>query len=461
MKANITFKRTLMSSRRLSVLSSVLFGTFFSLPLFGQLQNVVINTQDTLACRVRTAQVEKVTVAPGGTSVSLTTVAGETVDFPADEFMNLEVRQAMAPIVNYRHNVENPYVQRFVHHTVYDTLDYSYSVVEDFIDLKKRRDFPNPLVFRLRPVANGVEPMTPYPGGCSLQISRSDDFSKSPLLPMPGDSAVVYDLTPGDTVRYRIVSNATGVRLQQGVAAIEGQVRMIYLESVDNVRDIGGWPVLGGGHIRYGMLYRGSKLHTAGTTFISDDDVQRMRDLGIRAEFDLRGRTEANNAEAQYAYSRLGKDVSYDIVNAGCIAYMAIFDKPATIALEWRKMYYRFKQGVPLFYHCSRGCDRVGTLTLLIEGVLGVSENDLCLDYELSSFCGKDGLRHRNERYLHPDYDFEAVMQTIKSYPGETLRDKFEYYLVRVCGVSASEIEVFRKGMIVPDVHWRPERPKR
>ena len=122
MKANITFKRTLMSSRRLSVLSSVLFGTFFSLPLFGQLQNVVINTQDTLACRVRTAQVEKVTVAPGGTSVSLTTVAGETVDFPADEFMNLEVRQAMAPIVNYRHNVDHPYVQRFVHHTVYDTL---------------------------------------------------------------------------------------------------------------------------------------------------------------------------------------------------------------------------------------------------------------------------------------------------------------------------------------------------
>lgn len=448
-----------MFLHRFPHLFAFLLGVFSAMPLFGQLQNVVINSQDTLVCRARSAQVEKVSVAPGGSSVSLTTISGETVSLSADEFMNLQVRQAIAPFVHYRHDVENPYVKRFVHNTVYDTLDYSYSVVEDYIDLKKRRDFPNPLVIRLRPVATGLTPMMPYPGGCSLQMSQDYDFTSASLMEMPGDSAVIYDLTPGDTIFYRILSNATGVRLQQGVVLVEGQVRMIYLESVDNVRDMGGWPVEDGGYIRYGLLYRGSKLHTAGTTFISDEDVQRMRALGIRAEFDLRGRTEANNALPEYAYSRLGNDVTYDIVNSGCLAYMAIFDKPSFIGLEWKKVYSRIKQGVPLFFHCSRGCDRVGTLALLLEGVLGVSENNLCLDYELSSFCGEPGLRHRNERYLHPDYDFEALMATLKAFPGEKLSDKIEYFLVNKCGVSRSEIEDFRSRMIVPYVRRRPLPP--
>lgn len=450
-----------MKLRNISILLSLLSCLLSCLPASGQLQNVVINTQDTLACRVRAAQVERVSVAPGGTSVSLTTSGGETVDFSAEEFMNLEVRQAIAPIVNYRHNIENDRVRRFVHNTVYDTLDYSYSVVEDYIELDRRHDFPRPLVVRLSPVATGIRLVVPYPGGCSLQVSATDDFSASPLQPMVGDSAEVYNLTPGDTLRYRILSDATGACLQQGIAAIEGQVRMLYLESVDNVRDIGGWPVAGGGHVRYGMLYRGSKLHTAGTDFVSDADVERMRALGICAEFDMRGFREANESREDYAYSRLGDDVAYEYINSGCVAYTAIFVSPAIVRLEWRRIYNYVRQGKPVFYHCSRGCDRVGTISVLLEGVLGVGENDLCLDYELSSFCGEPGLRHRNERYLHPAYDFEAMMTTIKSYPGATLRDKFEYFLVQVCGVSATEVERFRREMIVPDVHWRPADPRR
>ena len=45
----------------------------------------------------------------------------------------------------------------------------------------------------------------------------------------------------------------------------------------------------------------------------------------------------------------------------------------------------------PIYYHCNAGADRTGTLTFLINGLLGVSYEDLTRDFEVTSFsvCGK------------------------------------------------------------------------
>lgn len=59
------------------------------------------------------------------------------------------------------------------------------------------------------------------------------------------------------------------------------------LPPLANLRDIGGLPVLGGGSVRTGLLYRSTDL--AG---LDADGVERVRRLGVRTVYDLRTRDE-------------------------------------------------------------------------------------------------------------------------------------------------------------------------
>jgi protein-tyrosine phosphatase len=59
------------------------------------------------------------------------------------------------------------------------------------------------------------------------------------------------------------------------------------LPPVANLRDIGGHPVLGGGSVHTGLLFRSTDL--AG---LDADGVERVRRLGIRTVYDLRTRDE-------------------------------------------------------------------------------------------------------------------------------------------------------------------------
>lgn len=390
--------------------------------------------------RISTRSIEDIQVFPETNDVTAHLFNGTNLSWSKTERMVFD--QLPPRIVHYTQNVENDNVHRFITEVQYDPDDYEYSLVGNYMIPYAPLDEPNPITITLD---RGL-----VTGGEYALISKEKGFSNPRKKTIIDGSVKIWNATPGDTLYYRVMAADDTTLLQEGIISTTGQVRMIYAPSVNNIRDLGGWPVVGGGRIRYGRLYRGAKLHDADNLYLSREDSIRLRELNIMCEFDLRGGSEAGNGNTASYYSPLGRDIDYRITPHGMYSYYkAVAIYPEYFRYGWNMIRSHIFKGEPIFMHCSHGCDRAGTWSMFIEGVLGVSENDINLDYELSSFAPNSGLwRSRNEHQIIPNYVFNEAINYVKSLPGATLRDKFEYLWVEKCRIPKSDLDQLRQVMI-------------
>ena len=212
-----------------------------------------------------------------------------------------------------------------------------------------------------------------------------------------------------------------------------------------NVRDLGGWPC-DGGTVKYGLLIRGGKLAAA-------DRAVLVGELGIQHDLDLRGR-EGGGAddEPNMTASPLGGDVWYTRTQQ--YAWYAL-----TPVTTW-KTYLRcvidaVTHREPVYFHCTAGADRTGTLACVLEGLLGMSQSDIDKDYELTTFYSGSGsdatARRRNES------DWKGLINAINAVSGGTFRDKCVLFAVGTCGMSMADINAYRVAMTngTPEtLHW-------
>lgn len=212
-----------------------------------------------------------------------------------------------------------------------------------------------------------------------------------------------------------------------------------------NVRDLGGW-ACDGGTVKYGLLIRGGRISA------SDREVL-VGQLGVQHEIDLRGKEDRDPSDGDVVTeSPLGDDV-----------WFTIADKSATYALTpvatWQ-LYLRcvidaVTHREPVYFHCTAGADRTGTLACVLEGLLGLSQSDIDKDYELTCFysgTGTDALaRRRNES------EWKRLLNAINAVSGKTFRDKCVHFAVGTCGMTMADINAFRAAMIdgTPEtLHW-------
>lgn len=212
-----------------------------------------------------------------------------------------------------------------------------------------------------------------------------------------------------------------------------------------NVRDLGGW-ACDGGTVKYGLLIRGGRISAA-------DRAVLVGQLGVQHEIDLRGKEGRDPSDGDVATeSPLGGDV-----------WFTIADKAASYALtpvETWQMYLRcvidaVTHREPVYFHCTAGADRTGTLACVLEGLLGMSQSDIDKDYELTTFysgSGTDALaRRRNES------EWKRLISAINAVSGDTFRDKCMHFAVGTCGMSMADINAFRAAMTngTPEMlHW-------
>ena len=212
-----------------------------------------------------------------------------------------------------------------------------------------------------------------------------------------------------------------------------------------NVRDLGGW-ACDGGTVKYGLLIRGGRISAA-------DRAVLVGQLGVQHEIDLRGKEGRDPSDGDVVTeSPLGDDV-----------WFTIADKSATYALtpvETWQLYLRcvfdaVTHREPVYFHCTAGADRTGTLACVLEGLLGLSQSDIDKDYELTCFysgTGTDALaRRRNES------EWKRLLNAINAVSGKTFRDKCVHFAVGTCGMTMADINAFRVAMIdgTPEtLHW-------
>ena len=212
-----------------------------------------------------------------------------------------------------------------------------------------------------------------------------------------------------------------------------------------NVRDLGGW-ACDGGTVKYGLLIRGGKLSSA-------DRAVLVGEMGIQHDLDLRGREGGGSGdEPEMTESPLGNDVWYTRTQQ--YAWYAL-TPVATWQAYFRCVIDAVTHREPVYFHCTAGADRTGTLACVLEGILGMSQSDIDKDYELTTFYSGSGsdatARRRNES------DWKGLINAIKSVSGDTFRDKCVHFAVGTCGISMADINAFRAAMIdgTPEtLHW-------
>ena len=274
----------------------------------------------------------------------------------------------------------------------------------------------------------------------TVTVSENSDYSDAEVFTFAVGTTwcELPNLIPQNTYYYKVEAGSV---LTKGQFNTEGHLRMIKTLSGFNIRDLGGWENLDGNRVRYGKLFRGGELNYGHTLFQTDLD-ELMR-LGVGAELDFRSEDETGNESP--SSSILGDDVPYLYLNFDFSN--TSFDNDENMqqfkrAFEFTLNNLREEKGV--YFHCRIGADRTGAFALLLDGLCGLEIDELCKEYELTSFSEADTRKW--------DTDGANTIKTkinyIKSLPGRTLQQKFFYYVHNELEIPTEDIVEFIDIMV-------------
>ena len=352
--------------------------------------------------------------------------------------------------------LENQLTHRYLTEFTYDTIpDLHVSYIMDYYNTATtyRKDQPAPVTLDWDTDLGADE--------YRIVISENRTLTDSIEYIQSKDSTVktVFNLIPGRTYYYSIFSRSTQngeFLIKNSAFQTTGMLRMIYAKGTHNVRDMGGWPGLGGHPIKYGQIYRGARLikEKSSEVLITQEGKKALRDIGIRCEIDLRSSSDVTSSVSALADKVNGEwDVEFYHFPNSVNARMYHYDANESNIQEIQTIINCLKKGIPVYYHCSMGADRTGTLGFLIGALLGMSAGDLAKDYELTTFCepytGEPGFaRLRNyegkkgapDNYSDPkEYMFAPLIDKINPGTGQNSLQRKIYTFLKN-GVNGTKI---------------------
>ncbi len=280
---------------------------------------------------------------------------------------------------------------------------------------------------------------------------------------------------PADQRQVRIPQEGRGRRYvsvapHDGGAAVVAAERRLPFEGVVNFRDLGGYPTADGRRTRWGRIFRADALHG-----LTASDLAVFESLDLRVVYDLRSDLERQRQPNPVPLPEGIRSVLMPLISSGQADPVAIAasvqDGEGFLLHVYRGMVNQSaplfgqllsglaeEDGLPAVFHCAAGKDRTGVTAALLLSVLGVNDDDVLDDYELTS-------RHRSEERRRevlvileqigmtpelaagllqtPRWVMATVLEEIRSSHGGV-----ERYLTGPAGMTPAAVDALRRLLI-------------
>ena len=233
--------------------------------------------------------------------------------------------------------------------------------------------------------------------------------------------------------------------------------RWRHLPGIPNMRDVGGLRGLDGRMVRTGLIYRSGgfngnpkyrmvddpekpgkqkrEYYGRGSVRLSAAALQFQKEnFGIRTDLDLRSDGECREMTG----SPLGPQTKW--VHSPSRPYASFHSKEGRAASKRNFAVFLDEANYPIGIHCIGGADRTGSLVYLLQALLGVSDADLLLDWEITAISTANTAFAHAERY-------DKLVAGFARYPGATTRERAEGY-VKALGFTDDDIARFRKLLL-------------
>lgn len=170
--------------------------------------------------------------------------------------------------------------------------------------------------------------------------------------------------------------------------------RIINLEGVYNIRDLGGIAAEGGGTVRRGLLFRSDEL-----SGLTEADSYRLGSLGIKTVVDFRSKSEIARTKSRRLKQARTLELNIDCGDSRAILHsigngdgtQVMKDVNRSLVHDNSQIFRAFfsliadRDNLPLLFHCTAGKDRTGFAAAMFLSALGVSREDIFRDYMLSA----------------------------------------------------------------------------
>ena len=245
------------------------------------------------------------------------------------------------------------------------------------------------------------------------------------------------------------------------------------LDGAVNFRDIGGYLTESGRRVLPGKVFRSDELGD-----LSDNDLSKLKEMGLQFIFDLRNRREVKKKTDRippgfpfkyvhapiYEKEPKGEYLPAILFNRHRLGdilaerYFFMIEKRAE-AFGKILSHFADPQNFPIVYHCTAGKDRTGLITALILSILGVPEETIVADYSLSNLgfdhyfqefvedarhaaMGVKDIEFQGFFIVHPDW-IQRILDHLKEQYGSV-----ERYLIEKANMDPLTIDQIRANLL-------------
>lgn len=261
-----------------------------------------------------------------------------------------------------------------------------------------------------------------------------------------GEESEVKSFTTGDYPRWITARSLDGIEDGRGIY---------------NVRDMGGYMTESGKRVKQGLVYRGGEITTMSgnghyntMTEYSKFIFRYEMNMVGGVELDLRGASDISDG---YKANGFAEDGDIEYVQYAIKSYEQTFTQTRSYVAPIFEV-LKNANNKPVYYHCFGGADRTGTIGFLLNGLLGVSYEDLVIDFELTSYSSinNEHIRNHLDGHQHQYDRWPALINQLKTdttggyaWDGnKLLKENIENFLIKACSVPQNTIDTIRDIML-------------